>query len=316
MKTFIWMLSLSMLLWGSLAYGQEVECESETGYCIVGDGWSKCSCLSGMGGGSASAVDNDSANGDVAAEPAPTDEELKARCEEELSMMCGDKVPVPAEECEAESLETCTSFLSINAAFEMACAVTGVNSTSADTVDIGDAPEVSGGGADAPPPADDDGGVAEDPDDDDLRIAPPEEDPDAIAYEPTAWDIVDCCEEMAAPDEEEFVECVLALEEGDCEGFEECGGLIEYPTREDNGGDGAWETIGLDDGEADLTSDDGVEKGASGGDSEEAEAPGDGDESAADAEEADDDGSDSGCSAVPVNNGAAPSLITLVFSLF
>jgi hypothetical protein len=235
--------------------------------------------------------------------------------------MCGDEVPVPEEECEAESLATCTSFLTINAAFQMSCVNESVKETEVpDDVTTGFDVAVSNGSG-----GEQDGGMAEDSDeitldeDEEIDLEPKQPEDQTLdeqeVYEPTVWDIVDCCEDMAAPDSKEMIECVLELEDGDCEGFQKCGGYVPGLTAPN--GDDVWETIGLDKDAEIGERDDGSEQSAAGAD-EEASSPS-ADESsgtAAEADDADEEGSDSSCSAVPTIKGAKISLFTLVLSLF
>ncbi|MBN2339889.1 MAG: hypothetical protein JXX29_12065 [Deltaproteobacteria bacterium] len=188
---------------GGVCKPDGVACSSETGTAVISATMESVMCASGSGYGSSSA----SSSGEV---PEVSGDELYVQCVAAVSMECGDEVPVPSEECSAESLVTCTDWVLLLQEIETNCETyfqehgddvsvqTGETSTDGVADTDMDAPELNG----APMVG--------------------------LADEANVWMVVECCRDLDSGDTEyvdelgNLFECLSRIESTDCEGAMEC----------------------------------------------------------------------------------------------
>jgi hypothetical protein len=217
---------MSLLLQSSLAFGTEVTCSNEAGKCKVAETEGMCACVDGMATGWAT----DWADDEEPQIPEMSEEELMEMCESELAMAC----PSPSEQCEPDELELCTAILTKMEQFESQCEpplldeeceiyeedkedVVEKDTDTVEDVEIEDVDDV--GDMEKPQSVVDvDGESDSDTSEEDSFFE------DLPVYTgPGSWRIVQCCDEFDYDESyRERLECVDALEEGDCTGYEAC----------------------------------------------------------------------------------------------
>ncbi len=277
----------------------EVTCENVAGTCKVSESMTECYCENGTASGSTSgsggAIDGSE-------EPVPTKAELEALCEEELSQMCGDEAPIIEDHCTEAQADKCTLFYEKVAAYEENCDDGDDDGIS--TSEIKDEVEPAEAGQDDA--AENDHNAA-----DDFKM-PWSPIPQQGGFKINDWMITECCDELDIYEEDyaAFLDCVIALEDGDCLGIDACEGEMGGVIGKDE--DGSSESSSYDNDEradtAGAEDDQGSNAGQSGsdGDSEEGD----------DAETAQADDETSNCRLAPISNNRALSLLSILSALF